>query len=157
MKKLKFYLSVAAYYLVAALYFVLGHIAVGLHKWWKPIIAIASIPLCLWGLFSMFDKPFWPLFIFFALLILSVIAYAINNAKELKDHYSSGVEAKEKEQERLREHLAKMKRDRDLAREPIENALYATGKFTTCQCTELANGIFQYLKEAGFSVIRTER
>ncbi len=101
MKKIKFVLSVAAYYLV-------GHIAIALQKHWKPIIAIASIPLCLWGLFSMFDKPFWPLFIFFALLILSIIAYVINNAKELNGF--SDVEERKKEQERLRAYLREMKR-----------------------------------------------
>lgn len=31
--------------------------------------------------------------------------------------------------------------------EPIENALYATGKFTTDECMELTEGIIQYVKE----------
>ena len=31
--------------------------------------------------------------------------------------------------------------------EPLEDALYATGKFTTEQCTELAEGIIQYINE----------
>ena len=42
-------------------------------------------------------------------------------------------------------------------REPIENALYATGKFTTSQATELAQGILQYIKEAGYTIVRTDR
>ncbi len=115
MKKLKFVLSVAAYYLVAALYFVLGYIAIGLQKWWKLSTAIISIPLCLWGLFSMFKEPFWPLFIFFTLLIFSIIAYAINNAKELNGF--SDVEERKKEQERLRAYLrdAKAKRMKEVS------------------------------------------
>lgn len=32
-------------------------------------------------------------------------------------------------------------------KEPIQDALYATGKFTTDECDELSNGILQYLKE----------
>jgi len=35
---------------------------------------------------------------------------------------------------------------------PIENALYATGAFTTIQCTELAEGIFQYLEDANIEL-----
>jgi predicted RNase H-like nuclease (RuvC/YqgF family) len=32
--------------------------------------------------------------------------------------------------------------------ESIENALYATGRFTTSECEELASGIMQYLDES---------
>lgn len=32
-------------------------------------------------------------------------------------------------------------------KEPIQDALYATNKFTTDECDELSNGILQYLKE----------
>ncbi len=31
--------------------------------------------------------------------------------------------------------------------EPISNALYATNRFTTDQCTDLANGIIQYIDD----------
>jgi len=39
-------------------------------------------------------------------------------------------------------------------REPIENALYATKHFLPSQATDLANGIIQYIKEAGFKIVR---
>lgn len=39
-------------------------------------------------------------------------------------------------------------------REPIQNAIYATGSYTTDQCTEFADGILTYLNEAGFKVVR---
>lgn len=39
-------------------------------------------------------------------------------------------------------------------REPIQNALYATGSFFTDECTELAIGILEYLHDAGFNVVR---
>ncbi len=42
-------------------------------------------------------------------------------------------------------------------REPIENALYATKRFLTTQATDLAEGILQYLKDAGFTIVRTDR
>jgi hypothetical protein len=43
--------------------------------------------------------------------------------------------------------------DEDI-REPIQNALYATRHFLTDQCTELADGILDYLNDAGFKVVR---
>lgn len=43
--------------------------------------------------------------------------------------------------------------DEETVREPIENALYSTGKFTTEDCTELAKGILQYINEHGLKVI----
>ena len=39
-------------------------------------------------------------------------------------------------------------------REPIQNAIYATGSYTTDQCTEFADGILTYLNEAGYKVVR---
>ena len=39
-------------------------------------------------------------------------------------------------------------------REPIENALYATNRFNTGDCTELAKGILEYIKDAGFKIVR---
>ena len=39
-------------------------------------------------------------------------------------------------------------------REPIQNAIYATGSYTTDQCTEFADGILTYLTEAGYKVVR---
>lgn len=42
-------------------------------------------------------------------------------------------------------------------REPIENALYATRRFLTTQATDLAEGIIQYIKDAGYIIVRTER
>lgn len=42
-------------------------------------------------------------------------------------------------------------------REPIENALYATKRFLTTQATDLAEGILEYLKDAGFTIVRTDR
>ena len=40
--------------------------------------------------------------------------------------------------------------------EPIQNALYATGRFIPEECTELALGILQYIEDAGYSVIKTK-
>lgn len=42
-------------------------------------------------------------------------------------------------------------------REPIENALYATRRFLTTQATDLAEGILEYLKDAGYTIVRTDR
>jgi hypothetical protein len=42
-------------------------------------------------------------------------------------------------------------------REPIENALYATNRLLTTQATDLAEGIIQYIKDAGYTIVRTER
>ena len=42
-------------------------------------------------------------------------------------------------------------------REPIENALYSTNRFLTTQATDLAEGIIQYIKDAGYTIVRTER
>lgn len=42
-------------------------------------------------------------------------------------------------------------------REPIENALYATRRFLTTQATDLAEGILEYIKDAGYTIVRTER
>lgn len=39
-------------------------------------------------------------------------------------------------------------------REPIQDALYATRHFLTDQCTKLANGILDYLNDAGFKVVK---
>ena len=40
----------------------------------------------------------------------------------------------------------------EILSEPIENALYATGRFTTDQCTELANGIIMYLDDYNIDI-----
>lgn len=41
-------------------------------------------------------------------------------------------------------------------REPIEDALYATQRFLTTQATDLAEGILEYIKDAGFTIVRTD-
>lgn len=38
-------------------------------------------------------------------------------------------------------------------RTPIQDALYATGKFTTDDCDLLSDGILQYLNDAGLKVV----
>ena len=38
----------------------------------------------------------------------------------------------------------------------IEDALYATGRFTTIQCSQLADGIMQYIKDGGYALIRVD-
>ena len=43
--------------------------------------------------------------------------------------------------------------DTETASEPIQNALYAAG-FTTEQCDLLADGILQYIEDAGLSIIK---
>jgi hypothetical protein len=42
-------------------------------------------------------------------------------------------------------------------REPIENALYATKRFLTTQATDLAEGILEYIKDAGYTIVRNDR
>jgi len=39
---------------------------------------------------------------------------------------------------------------------PIEDALYATNSFTTDQARNLAEGIVQYIKDAGFDIIKVD-
>jgi len=43
--------------------------------------------------------------------------------------------------------------DDEIAATPICDALYATGKFTTDDCDSLADGILQYIKDAGFRIV----
>jgi hypothetical protein len=43
--------------------------------------------------------------------------------------------------------------DYETAITPIQDALYATGKFTTDECSTLANGIFDYIKDAGLRIV----
>lgn len=42
-------------------------------------------------------------------------------------------------------------------REPIEDALYATQRFLTTEATDLAEGILEYIKDAGFTIVHTDR
>jgi hypothetical protein len=44
--------------------------------------------------------------------------------------------------------------DIETACEPITNALYATGRFTTEQCDQLADGILQYIKDYGLIIYK---
>jgi len=39
-------------------------------------------------------------------------------------------------------------------KEPIQNALYATDRFHTEEATELAEGIIQYITDAGYKIVR---
>jgi hypothetical protein len=39
---------------------------------------------------------------------------------------------------------------------PIEDALYATNSFTTDQARNIAEGIVQYIKDAGFDIIKVD-
>ena len=48
--------------------------------------------------------------------------------------------------------LSEIIADIETASEPIQNALYATGRFTTEQCDDLADGILQYIKDAGLFI-----
>lgn len=50
-----------------------------------------------------------------------------------------------------------MKSTKEQILEPIQDALYATGKFIPEECTELAFGIIQYIEDAGYSVIKTKK
>lgn len=43
--------------------------------------------------------------------------------------------------------------DDEVAGTPIRDALYATRAFTTDDCDSLADGILQYIKDAGFSIV----
>lgn len=40
-------------------------------------------------------------------------------------------------------------------REPIQNAIYSTGQVNQITCTILTNGIVEYLKDAGFEIIKS--
>ena len=42
----------------------------------------------------------------------------------------------------------------DILKETVENALYSTGRFTTDQCTDLAEGIIIYIKDSGLKISR---
>ncbi len=37
---------------------------------------------------------------------------------------------------------------------PIQDALYATNKFTTDDCESLSDGILQYIRDAGMQIVR---
>lgn len=41
----------------------------------------------------------------------------------------------------------------EIAATPIQDALYATGKFTTDDCSTLADGILQYIKDAKMIIV----
>lgn len=71
---------------------------------------------------------------------------------EAKEHGAANVilgRIKEYEKRLLgkKEHISE-----DELKETIQNALYATKHFLTYQCQELAEGIFQYIKDAGFTI-----
>jgi len=38
--------------------------------------------------------------------------------------------------------------------EPIQDALYATGKLLTDECTDISVSILMYLKDAGYSIVK---
>ena len=40
------------------------------------------------------------------------------------------------------------------AHEPIEDALYATGNFTTGECEQLTEGIIRYILDAGYVIVK---
>lgn len=42
----------------------------------------------------------------------------------------------------------------DILKETVENALYSTGRYTTDQCTDLAEGIIIYIKDSGLKISR---
>ena len=44
--------------------------------------------------------------------------------------------------------------DEETASEPIQNALYATSKLTIDQCNNMTEGILQYIKDAGFEIVK---
>ncbi len=129
MKKLKFVLSVAAYYLV-------GHA----FKYWRNILwYLIIVPACIYFAYATMGVR-----IAFGIIIFAVIVALIRDAKELKDHYSSGVEAKKKEQERLRAYLRDAKVERmkevsgnDAERQPksgCNNFEQGTGLTTATIC-----------------------
>ena len=43
--------------------------------------------------------------------------------------------------------------DDETAAEPIQDALYATGRFTTDECDTLADGILRYIKDAEIMMV----
>jgi len=45
--------------------------------------------------------------------------------------------------------------DDETAREPIQEALFSTGKFTTEQCDNLADGILLFLKDYKLKIVKT--
>ena len=42
----------------------------------------------------------------------------------------------------------------DEVRQPFQDALYATGRFSTEQCEQLTDGLLQYIDDAGLAVVR---
>ena len=45
--------------------------------------------------------------------------------------------------------------DDERALEPIQDAIYATGRFTTADCDKIANGIIDYLRTAGMNIYKS--
>ena len=72
--------------------------------------------------------------------------------KETDDEYKSLVRLLNKAL-RIHDVRLSLPSEEDI-REPIQNALYATRHFLTDECTELADGILDYLNDAGFKVVR---
>ena len=46
--------------------------------------------------------------------------------------------------------------DEEAAREPIQNALYATDNFLPEDCTVIADGILQYLDDYGYCICKKQ-
>lgn len=46
--------------------------------------------------------------------------------------------------------------DVETATEPIQNALYATGEFTTDDSNLLADDILEYINDAGYNIIKRQ-
>ena len=45
--------------------------------------------------------------------------------------------------------------DDERALEPIQDAIYVTGRFTTADCDKIANGIIDYLRTAGMNIYKS--
>jgi len=45
--------------------------------------------------------------------------------------------------------------DDEKALAPIQDAIYATGRFTTADCDKIANGIIDYLRTAGMNIYKS--
>ena len=60
----------------------------------------------------------------------------------------------ENEQLRLSNVVRSLPNKEEILFEPISNALYATNRFTTDQCTDLTNGIIQYIDDYKIDVIK---
>ena len=80
---------------------------------------------------------------------MNMLVYALNEIKNLCD---TNDPSHKKFWDVAFQAVKKYEEKKEIVSEPVQNALYSTGNFTTDQCTQLAEGILLFLDDAGYEL-----